>query len=263
MATAREKYVAARSNQATMERVNTLLVAESRQILGIARDLQQQEMGGYLRRVVPGLIDRYGTINAAAAMQYYNEQRSIWYRDRVTPDTRSSRTNQRRRADRFAGARLRAELYVAKMPAISALDKAEPIIGWGMKNFAGKGFDSMESEVTNSMTRAVASYNRDVMLYNSALDPDVVRVQRVAEATACGFCRTLAFQSWTTDIRTADYAIDFHNNCKCSIETLYEGDEPIRPEYYDTFEQEYEEASSDREPGQTVIERMNQIARTP
>ncbi len=260
MATAREKYVAARRNQATMERVNNLMVAESRQILALARDLEQQEMGGYLRRVVPGLIDRYGKVNAVAAMQYYDAQR------RMSLETQTGGRSASR-ADRFASARLRAQLYVATMPQINAVQKAEPIIGWGMKNFAARGFAGMETEVTNAMTRAVASYNRDTMLYNSALDDAVVSVQRVAEASACGFCRTLAFKSYRAGVgkdgvRTADYAIDFHDNCRCSIETLYEGDEVIRPEYYDRFEAEYAQASADREPGQTVIERMNQIARS-
>lgn len=267
MATAREKYDAARRNQATMLQVEEALTEESLGILNLARDLtNQQDMGGYLRQVVPGLIDRWGMVNAAAAMRYYDEQRTAYLAARSASLNRQVRNNQRRRAERFARARLQAAVYTARMPEFNAIRKAEPVIGYGMQIFNQFGFDRMRQDITNAMTRAVASYNRDTMLYNSALDSAVVKVQRVAEPNACGFCRTLAFKSWRAEtgkdgVRTADYAIDFHSNCRCSIETLYEGDEAIRPEYYDQFEREYQQASSDREPGQTVIERMNQLAR--
>jgi hypothetical protein len=95
------------------------------------------------------------------------------------------------------------------------------------------------------MTRAVGSYNRDTILYNAGLDDAVVTVQRVAEADACAFCALMAFSSTRSasgqslDVRTTQYAVDFHARCRCSIETLYEGDDPIRPPYYDQFEEEY------------------------
>ena len=259
MATAREKYEAARRNQANMLAVEDALKRESFSVLGLAAGLDnQQEVGGYLRRVVPGLIDRYGKINAAAALDYYDEQRRVWLASRA--DGRDSRA-----AGRFASARLRGEIYVATTPAFNALEKAEPIIGFGVQTFNRAGFDTMQEGVTNALTRAVASYNRDTLLYNSAIDSAVVKVQRIAEPSACGFCRTMAFESFRvrtkTGVRLADYAIKFHDNCRCSIETLYEGDQAIRPEYYDQFEREYEQASRDRAPGQTVIERMNQLAR--
>ena len=264
MATAREKYEAARRNQASMLAVENALKRESASVLGLAAGLtNQQEIGGYLRRVVPGLIDRWGKVNATAALDYYDQQRDVYLRERASAT--QSRTNQRRAASRFASATLVGQIYKATAPAFNALEKAEPIIGLGVKRFNELGFASMEIGVTNAMTRAVASYNRDTLLYNSAIDSAVVKVQRIAEPRACGFCRTMAFESFRvtskTGVRLADYAIKFHDNCRCSIETLYEGDEPIRPEYYDQFEAEYVQASRDREPGQTVIERMNQLAR--
>lgn len=265
MATAREKYEAARRNQANMLAVEDALKRESFSVLSLASGLtNQQDVGGYLRRVVPGLIDRWGTVNATAALDYYDEQRRQFLATRAA-SLNSSRENRRRAASRFASARLRSEIYVATLPPLNALEKAEPIIGFGVQTLNRSGFDSMQAGVTNALTRAVASYNRDTLLYNSALDDAVYKVQRVAEPGACGFCRTMAFESFRvrskSGIRTADYAIKFHANCRCSIETLYIGDEPIRPEYYDQFEREYNQASRDREPGQTVIQRMNQLAR--
>lgn len=265
MATAREKYESARRNQANMLQVETALKEESIAVLGLARELtNQQEMGGYLRQVVPGLINRWGEVNLAAALEYYNQERLRYLSERANSN---SRNGNRRAAERFARERLQSAIYVAKRPPIDLFAKAEPVIGFGMQMFNEFGFDRMQTDITNAMTRAVASYNRDTLLYNSAIDDAVVKVQRVAEPNACGFCRTLAFKSWRASagkdgIRTADYAIDFHSNCRCSIETLYEGDQVIEPEYYERFEKEYVEALQTKEPGQTTIERMNQLARS-
>jgi hypothetical protein len=153
---------------------------------------------------------------------------------------------------------------VAKLPTFNAPQISEPIIGQGMKTFMAAGFEPMTADVTRAMTRAVASYNRDTMLYNASLDEAVYAVQRVAEPNACGFCQLVAFESArvTTEegVRTASYAIDFHNNCKCSIETLYIGDRPIRPDYYDEFEANYQEATENGTAN--AISEMNRIARS-
>lgn len=268
MANAREKYAASQRNQAAMRQVEALLLRESRSVLSIARNFARQELGGYLRSVVPALVDRFGNINAAAALRYYEEQRAFSL-SRVTlnpgPANRSARNSARSRADRFAQARLEAEIYRATLPQFNVAEISEPIIGYGMSEFADKGFDAMDSSVRNAMTRAVASYNRDTILYNSAIDPAVVRVQRVAEPGACAFCRLMAFTSYrSTGVRTAEYAIDFHNNCRCSIETLYEGDEPIVPEYYKEFEENYVAATRNvgTRNARDVISEMQRLART-
>lgn len=235
----RERYDAIRRNQATMRQVNTLIERESTQVLSLAEQFGQQEMGGYLRTVIPGLLDRYGNVNATAAMAYYDEQR-------LNARLRLDMSN--RRADRLAAKKLQAQLYVARLAPVDSQALAEPIIGTGMKALMSDGFGAMRDQVNNALTRAVASYNRDTILYNASLDESVVTVQRVAEANACAFCALMAFSSTQSasgaplDVRTTSYAVDFHNNCHCSLETLYEGDTPIRPDYYDQFEQEYLDA---------------------
>lgn len=257
---ARERYLASRRNQATMEQVERLLERDSSLVLQAGRGFSQQEMGGFLRTVVPGLVDRYGNINATAAMQYYDQQRLAW----LSTPAGQRYQDPRRASQRAAAARTRAAIYVSRMPSFDAPALSEPIIGLGMKTFMKTGFEAMEQEVTRAMTRAVASYNRDTMLYNASLDDAVYAVQRVAEPNACGFCQLVAFESayQTTEegVRTASYAIDFHNNCKCSIETLYLGDRPIRPDYYDQFEQNYQEATADGTSD--AISNMNRIARS-
>lgn len=245
----KEQYDAARRNQATMLQVETLLTAEATRVLGAASGFSQQEMGGFLRRVVPGLIDRYGKVNAAAAIKFYDEQRRIWWMTRNPAFNAEARRNQRRMAERYAAARLRGQIYVAKMPTFNPIEASKPVVGWGMARFMSDGFDDMSDNVVGAMTRAVASYNRDTMLYNAGLDDAVVSVQRVAEPGACAFCALMAFSSQRSvsgaslDVRTTSYAVDFHNKCRCSIETLYEGDSPLRPDYYDKFERDYLDAT--------------------
>ncbi len=252
--TDRQRYDLIRRNQASMAQVETLLTAEANKVLSLAEQFDQQAMGGYLRTVVPGLVDKYGNINATLAMKYYDEQRLLWRQrnpSAFSPSTAKRRLNTKAsaaKAERFASAKLKSELYVASLPNFDIATKAEPIIGYGMQRFQAEGYGAMRDAVTNSMTRAVGSFNRDTILYNAGLDDAVYKVQRVAEPNACAFCITVAFSSpgWTvSDIRTADYAIDFHDNCKCSIETLYVGDKPARPDYYDKFEEDYISAAQE------------------
>lgn len=250
----RQRYELQKRNQATMAQVNKLVTDEASKVLTLADSLDQQTVGGMLRTVVPGLVDKYGKVNAALAAKYYDEQRALWRQQNPTPFAPSSQrrrnlaNGQNRKAERVASAKLRSEIYVASVPDFNAQKIAEPIIGWGMSRLMDEGTTAMRDAVTNSLTRAVGSYNRDTLLYNAGLDTAVWKVQRVAEPNACAFCIMVAFSSpgWTvSDVRTADYAIDFHDHCKCSIETLYEGDKPFRPDYYDGFEQQYIDATSE------------------
>lgn len=247
----REKYNLVRRNQATMQQVNTLLAREANQVLGLASNFDKQQLGGYLRTVIPGLVDKYGNVNAVAAMNYYDDQRLLWSRQNpaVLPSGSAGRKaiiNARSgKAQRFAAAKLKSQVYVAKLPTFDVAQKSEPIIGWGMSRFVDEGFQAMQTAVTNSMTRAVGSFNRDTITYNAGLDDAVVSVQRVAEPGACSFCAVIAFGSGTgnSNSRIGSYAADYHDNCQCSIETLYEGDEPLRPDYYDQLEADYVEAA--------------------
>lgn len=250
----RQRYELQRRNQASMEQVNTLLMREANSVLDLASNFGQQEMGGYLRNVVPGLVDKWGNVNASIAVKYYDQQRALWRQQNPTAFSTSSQrrrnlaNNANRKAERVAGAKLKSEIYVATMPKFDSQELADPIIGWGMSRFMEEGAGAMRDAVSNSLTRAVGSYNRDTLLYNAGLDSAVWKVQRVAEPNACAFCIMVAFSSpgWTvSDVRTADYAIDFHDHCKCSIETLYEGDQPYRPDYYDAFEQQYTDATAE------------------
>lgn len=253
----RYRYELAMHNQAVLEQVNLIAMDQAAKVVGVAEALSQQEMGGFLRKTLPSLIDQYGNVNAVAAMNYYDEARMAWW---MNHNNQATKLGKKRMADRYAGARLQGQIYVARLPKFDAAEKADGVVNYAMKLFADKGFQAMEQGVQNSLTRAVASYHHDTMLYNSALDESVYKVQRVADAKACAFCRMLAFKSGKTvyvrqgdalvadkqaNLRTADYAIHFHDHCHCTIETLYQGDQPVRPEYYDQFEQQYIDAKGD------------------
>jgi hypothetical protein len=269
MATARELYAAARRNQAAIRAVDTLVKRDTATLLNTAAGLGQQQMGGFLRQLVPGIVDRYGQVNATAAMRYYDERRLLSLGSRPGASlpgraNRQLRQNARRQASNRAAAELRSQVFLAQRAPINPVAVAQSPINYAMKIYQESGFGAMQDGLSNAMTRAVAGYNRDTILYNSALDPEVVGVQRVAEPGACGFCSLQAVASIDASrgFRSEPaYAVEFHNNCRCSIETLYADDEFIIPEHYQQFEQEYEEASLTREPGQSVLERFNQIAR--
>jgi hypothetical protein len=114
-----------------------------------------------------------------------------------------------------------------------------------MKVRAKDGHQAAVGAMNNAITREVASYHRDTVLFNAALDPYVSRVQRVAQATACEFCRLMALGSTNGRVRVSSYAVKFHDHCHCTIQPLFDGEDPIRPDYYDEFESEYTQAKSE------------------
>jgi hypothetical protein len=256
------RYRLAIRNQKILEQVNQIATQEALTVVGAAEGLDRQELGGFLRTTLPAIVDKYGNVNAVAAMDYYDSARDAWFTNRTQSLNKTFRKSQNRRADRFARAKLQGQLYKATVPAFDLLATTEPVIGISMSAFAADGFDAMKPQLANSLTRAVASYHRNTMLYNSALDEAVVKVQRVASPNACEFCRLAAFQSFRgNDVRTADYAIKFHDNCHCTIETLYEGDSTLRPEYYDDYENEYLTARDNVGSGKTkdILKEMRRI----
>jgi hypothetical protein len=77
---ARLKYELSQRNQANMKAVETLLEREANSVLLAGQELGRQEMGGFLRTIVPELIRKYGNVNGAAAVKYYDQQRLLYSR---------------------------------------------------------------------------------------------------------------------------------------------------------------------------------------
>jgi hypothetical protein len=227
----RSRYLLVKRNQATIRTLEKTLVRTAEKALAPLTGLNQAGAATLLRGTVPGLVETFGNANAVAAIDYYNAQRDIATGTSAFRE-QYARGGRNKAAARRAQAQLRS--YVAKIPKIDNVKTVDSIIGYGMKTFMGQGAKFTINGVSNAMTRATAAYNRDTILYNSALDPAVVGVQRVAEADACAFCAMVAFDQYG-DARVSGYAADYHNNCRCSIETLYAGDKAYKPDYYDDF----------------------------
>lgn len=244
----RYRYELSRQQETTLKQVNDLITREAAQVVAPAAGFSQQEYGGFLRQVVPTLLDQYGRVNATAAIQFYDQSRDYW--TKVLSDaSQGGRDARRSAATRFATARTRSSLAVAQGYAAQFADtydtvsKTDAVVNFAMKVRAKSGHAPSVEAMNNALTREVASYHRDTVLFNSALDPYVSRVQRVAQATACEFCRLMALGSTNGKVRVSTYAAKFHSHCHCTIQPLFDGEQPVRPDYYDKFEKEYAEAS--------------------
>lgn len=255
----RFRFEQTKRQEAVIRQVDTLVKNEGAKLAQVAQSFGQQEYGGFLRAVVPNLIDKYGQVNATAAVDFYQDTRTAWFTGKSRSSNREIRKGQSRRADRFASAVTQGQLATASGYRAQFADdyklaeKSDRVINWAMKVRQESGHEPSVSAMNNALTREVAMFHRDTVLFNSALDPFVSKVQRVAQASACEFCRLMALGSTRGTVRTTDYAAKFHDNCHCTIQPLYDGEEPIRPDYYDDFEKQYESATRDGANAQSVL----------
>lgn len=250
---ARYRYEETIKQERILAQVNTLMLDQTTPALSVGRDMAQQEYGGLLRTLVPQFVDQFGNLNATAAIQFYDDLELGWLQaNGESARLRAGRKNVVKQARRYATARTASAIALAGMDAktfqaVYAKDyelasKSERVIGWAMKQRALNGHDASVSAMNNALTREVASYHRDTVLFNAGLDENVHRVQRVAQANACSFCRMMALGSTDGSVRTSSYAVKFHDHCHCTIQPLFAGESPVRPDYYDDFEKQYKEA---------------------
>lgn len=232
MALVAERLALVAQNQRNIENVNKVAADVTSKILKQAARLDQNGVGGYLRTTLPGVVDEFGNLNAKLAVDYYDEVRFVARQAIIDSPFLISRADT---AAARAAKYLQGQAYVAKIPNFNPVALAESVINSGMTGFMAEGQAGLESYTIQSLTRAVASYNRDTVLYNSTLDRAVLGVQRVASPTACDFCQMVAFDSSGNE-RVSSYAANYHKNCACSIETIYAGGSAIRPEWYNDFD---------------------------
>lgn len=238
MATYSQTRVAlAAQNHYRLDQMNRIARREFERLLIPANGLNQYESAAYVRTIAPGVIDQFGSINAEIAREYYNTVRE----EAIKALTESRYLTARSDTVAARAAKtLQGKKYVASLPKFDLNAMVDDVVSSGMAGLQRNGFEMFQKESGNALTRAVASYNRDTILYNSALDPAVIGVQRVAGPNACEFCRIVAFDSYGSP-RVSSYAPEYHKNCNCSIETLYAGDRPMRPDYYDEYQRQYQE----------------------
>jgi hypothetical protein len=257
---ARWRYEETIKQERILAQVNTILISKASDAVGVGATLSQQEYGGLLRVVIPQLLDQYGKVNATAAVQFYDQTQLAWLLANGSDARRAaSRGNVRRQSERVARARTQSALELAQTStdvfkakfadSYDLLAKSENVIGFAMKVRARDGHQPSVVAMNNALTREVASYHRDTILFNAALDNNVSRVQRVAQATACEFCRLMALGSTDGTVRTSNYAVHFHDHCHCTIQPLFSGEIPVRPDYYDQFEAGYNQARKDAGSG--------------
>ena len=214
-----QRKTLALENRRTLLNVSRLMKAEAVKVIAQGSGLGQQELGGFLRTTIPAVIARYGNLNAVTAADYYDRVRAVSTK--------------------------RAPAYKAIIPSFDAVAKSDTIVNYGMATFMSEGFDRLPDLLSIAMTSPVNSYNRDTLDQNAQLDTSAKTVQRIAEPNACAFCALLAFSTTTTaegktiGTRTFSYAPDFHDNCHCTVEVIFEGQDPIVPDYYKDFSSEY------------------------
>lgn len=250
----RWRYEETLRQERILAQVNTLVTTQATAAVNAGAALGQQEYGGLLRVVIPSLIDQYGKVNATAAVNFYDQLEINWLRAHPEAYQTAGRGNVRRQAQRYATARVQAAISVAQTDAARfaakyATDyklaaKSDAVINFAMKVRARDGHGPSVIALNNALTREVAAYHRDTVLFNAALDNNVSRVQRVAQANACEFCRLMALGSTNGKVRVSTYAAKFHDNCHCTIQPLFASEAPVRPDYYDQFEAEYAQASA-------------------
>lgn len=76
---ARARYLLAQRNQSTLARVNALAMQNARTVFLTGAELDRQTFGGFIRRVLPPIVDQWGRVNAVAAMDHYDASRDLWY----------------------------------------------------------------------------------------------------------------------------------------------------------------------------------------
>jgi hypothetical protein len=236
--TSRRVLNAVKQNQTNIKRVNVLAQQEVLSLFRISKDETDLNTIKLVRDSVPAIVERYGTVAATTAAIHYDELRDIAFESSRVP------------------------AYVATATALTYADRVNTLLDYGIASNFTNNRQKMATVLFNGVTGIVSQYNRDAIQVNSERDSQVglITVQRVAEPGACAFCAMIAVNDITYTGIQADAAIityedNYHDNCNCSVEVIFEGQEPIRPPYYNKMEEIYKEASDKLvSDGQAVAE---------
>lgn len=273
----RARYDLIRRNQATLKAINELATDEALTVLDAGLDLSRYEYAGYMRQVLPPILDKWGNVSAKAALDHYEAARMEWTKvvetrtikntwdvphaqvvngavtvlspgeiktvtqPRFEAGLRGTGTRQRTYAAKVTQGRI----YQATIPPFDPDAMSDPVIAQAMKAYSAGGVKAGNNAAANALTRQIGAYNRDTSLYNAGLDRSVAGVQRVVNPNGCAWCKTLAVGGMgRRGARVMDYAVHFHDHCRCHIETLFAGDKPLRPDYYDDIEKDLDKVRS-------------------
>lgn len=208
-------------NQLAMQRINILASNETNSVLTAGLDMSFNEQASFVRTVFPTIVDKYGNVSSLSGMQHYNEMRAL---------------------------RNITDSFEATIPVLDYTETINSFMGYAISENYNKGYESMAKLLVDEVTLYVSNYNRDTVDFNAKKDKKVISVQRVAERNACAFCLTVALNQYTFAVggdsgkSISDYDKNYHSHCHCSVEAVYEGEDPIYPSYYDNFQTIYDSA---------------------
>lgn len=207
-------------NSNSLLRVGILASNEVSKVLGVANTLTFNDQADLVRTTIPAIADRYGNISQVLALEYYEDYRNLNdVKGRFTP----------------------------KQVSLDYTEKLDNLMGTGIALAYDKGTAAMQTYLRDGITRITSSYNRDTIITNATYDTQAARIQRVADANACAFCVGLALNAElggaiVSGDMVIEYENDWHDNCGCTAEVIYEGQDLIRPSYYDSMEADYNAA---------------------
>jgi len=219
-----------KQHQEALAGLNLLASTETNQVLSVTAAMTFEQSAQYVRKVIPTLAEKYGTVAASLGMQHY---------------------------ERIRKANNVVEVFNPFIPALDYKSTIANILDYGI-GLAFKGDNTgMVKYMKDEITTVVAAYDRDTVEYNANNDVVEVRIQRVAESTACPFCIGLAlndvtyrgFASKTGNF--VQWANHWHANCNCTSEILFPSKQtktgfidPVRPAYYNNMQERYNKAQS-------------------
>lgn len=250
------RYEIVRRNTATLKHIFALAEAETTEAMRGAVNLETPVFGGFVRKVLPPIMTKWGAVSATAAMQHYEAARREWQIAHGNEITVGKYTADgpytifqpavNTHAERvYAKKVVQGRIYQARLASMDVESMTNELVDHVMAAQVKNGGLAGSSAAANAMTRQIGAYYRDTMLFNAGLDDQVVGVQRIVHPRGCAWCKTLAVGGVGRNRRIVlDFAMHFHDHCKCSIEPLFRGDKPIRPDYYDEIEQEIKRAYS-------------------
>lgn len=221
-------------HQTNLKRVNILAKNEANKVLSVLDDMTFNQQASHVRNTVPTIIQKYGMVAATVGATHYNEMRNLQAKD------------------------YNLEPLIAVVPTkIDFTEKIDNMLGFGISKNSTLGVQAMRSFLVQELTLHVTNYDRETIDYNANREAKNVKIQRVAEADACAFCSTLAaagviYEGIAYDEDYVAYANDWHSNCQCSTEVIYENQQGqfeslIRPSYYDSLETNYQKAVAAQE----------------
>lgn len=220
MATKAEIQRLVTKNSNNILRVGILAQNEVRQVLRPAKNLSFNDQAGLVRTAIPAIADRYGNLSQVLALDYYQDFRAL----------NNVKGN-----------------FTPKATKLDLSEKLDNLMGTGIAAGYNTGYQALENYLSDGITRITAAYNRDTIIDNASFDTQAAMIQRVANATACSFCIGQALEASTSEVIVSgntiiEYQNDWHDNCGCTSEVIYEGQDLIRPSYYDSFEADYTSA---------------------